>query len=77
MLLIFILCVPFVVGLVCLFARPRALLELLNIAGFVSVLILGVKLIKTVVANNGDAVTEWNEFLRAVQRLDTCPLRDR
>jgi hydrogenase-4 component F len=65
MLLIFILCVPFVVGLVCLFARPRALVELLNIAGFVSVLILGVKLVETVVANNGDAVTEWNEFLRA------------
>src|SRR3989454_6055690 len=65
MLLTSILCAPFVVGLACLFARPRGLVELLNLAGFVSVLILGVKLVKTVVANNGDAVTEWNEFLRA------------
>src|SRR5712691_8786077 len=65
MLLILIPCVPFVVGLVCLFVRPRALVEPLNIAGFVSVLILGVKLVRTVVANNGDAVTDWNEFLRA------------
>jgi hydrogenase-4 component F len=65
MLLTSILCVPFVVGLLCLFARPRGLLELLNITGFVSVLVLGVKLFKTVVANNGGAVTEWHEFLRA------------
>jgi hydrogenase-4 component F len=65
MLLTFILCVPFVVGLLCLFARPRGMLEFLNIACFVSVLILGVKLFKTVVANNGSAVTEWDEFLRA------------
>jgi hydrogenase-4 component F len=65
MLLTSILCVPFVVGLLCLFARPRRLMELLNIAGFLSGLILGVKLFKTVVANNGNAVTEWGEFLRA------------
>jgi len=65
MLLISILCVPFVVGLFCLFARPHALMESLNIAGFVTVLILGVKLFKTVLTNNGHAVTEWNEFLRA------------
>jgi hydrogenase-4 component F len=65
MLLISILCVPFVVGLLCLFARSRALMESLNIAGFASVLILGVKLFKTVLTNNGNAVTQWNEFLRA------------
>ena len=65
MLLISILCVPFVVGLLCLFARSHALMEALNIAGFASVLILGVKLFKTVLTNNGNAVTQWNEFLRA------------
>ncbi|HJX25657.1 MAG TPA: proton-conducting transporter membrane subunit, partial [Chthoniobacterales bacterium] len=65
MLLISILCVPFVVGLLCLFVRPHALMEALNIAGFASVLILGVKLFKTVLTNNGNAVTQWNEFLRA------------
>jgi hydrogenase-4 component F len=65
MLLTSILCVPFVVGLLCLFARPRGLVEFLNITGFVTVLVLGVKLFKTVVANNGNAFTEWGEFLRA------------
>jgi hydrogenase-4 component F len=65
MLLISILCVPFVVGLLCLFARPHALMESLNIAGFVTVLVLGVKLFKTVLTTNGNAVTQWNEFLRA------------
>src|ERR1022692_4655654 len=65
MLLTSILCVPFAVGLLCLFARPRALVESLNIAGFATVLILGIKLFKTVLANNGVAVSEWNEFLRA------------
>ena len=65
MLLTTILCVPFVVGLLCLITRPRALVESLNIAGFASVLVLGVKLFKTVLTNNGDAVTEWDEFLRA------------
>ena len=65
MLLISILCVPIVVGLLCLFARPHALMESLNIAGFVTVLILGVKLFKTVLTNNRNIVTEWNEFLRA------------
>ena len=65
MLLTSILCVPFAVALLCLFARPRALVESLNIAGFAAVLILGIKLFKTVLANNGVAVGEWNEFLRA------------
>jgi len=65
MLLTFILCVPFGVGLLCLFARPRGMVEFLNIAGFLSVLILSGKLFKTVLANNGSAVTEWQEFLRA------------
>src|SRR2546426_11553886 len=65
MLLTTILCVPFVVGLACLFARPRASVESLNIAGFVSVSVLGVKLLNTVLANNGAAATEWDGFLRA------------
>src|SRR5439155_15028305 len=65
MLLTTILCVPFVVGLLCLFTRPRALVESLNIAGFLSVLVLGAKLFNTVLTNNGNAVSEWDEFLRA------------
>jgi hydrogenase-4 component F len=64
-LLTSILCVPLLVGLLCLVARPRALLETLNIAGFATVLVLGVKLFQAVLAKNGGAVTEWNEFLRA------------
>jgi hydrogenase-4 component F len=64
MLLTSILCVPLLVGLLCLVARPRALLEALNIAGFATVLVLGVKLFQAVLAKNG-GVTEWNEFLRA------------
>src|SRR5262245_22568478 len=65
MLLTSILCVPFAIGLACLFARPRGLVESLNIAGFVSVLVLGVKLFKTVVTNKGAPFTEWAQFLRA------------
>jgi hydrogenase-4 component F len=65
MLLTSILGVPFVVGLLCAIARSRALVESLNIAGFVSALALGVKLFKTVATDNGTAVTEWDEFLRA------------
>ena len=65
MLLTSILCVPLLVGLLCLVGRPRALLEALNIAGFATVLVLGVKLFQAVLAKNGGAVTEWNEFLRA------------
>ena len=65
MLLTSILGVPLLVGLVCLFARPRRLLESMNIAGFVGVLALGVKLLGAVLANGGVAVTEWDEFLRA------------
>ncbi len=65
MLLTSILCVPFVVGLLCLFARPRGLVEWLNIVGFLTVLVLGVKLLNAVLANHGAAVTEWAEFLRA------------
>ena len=65
MSLVSILCVPLVVGLLCLFARPRGLVESLNIAGFVSVLVLGVRLFRTVLTNDGNAVTAWDEFLRA------------
>src|SRR5260221_558240 len=65
MLLTSILLVPFLVGLACLFARPRALVEMLNLFGFVSVLVIGLKLFKTVLLENGKAVVEWGEFLRA------------
>src|SRR2546425_311119 len=65
MLLTTIVCVPLAVGLICLFARSRSLAEPLNIAGCVSVLFLGVKLLKTLLATNGAAVTECAEFLRA------------
>ena len=65
MLLTSILLVPLVVGLLCLFARPRAVMEAPNIAGFVAVLVLGVKLFQSVLGQNGGAVTEWGEFLRA------------
>jgi len=65
MLLTSLLIVPLVVGLLCLVARPRALLEALNVAGFVTVLVLGVRLFHAVLAADGGAVTEWHEFLRA------------
>ena len=65
MLLTSILCVPLFVSLVCLFIRPRAALEWLNIAGFAAMLALAIKIFLTVLANNGVAVTEWHEFLRA------------
>ena len=65
MSLVSILCVPLVVGLLCLFARPRGLVESLNIAGFVSVLVLGVRLFRSVLTNGGNAVSAWDEFLRA------------
>src|ERR1017187_6448836 len=65
MLLTSIVCVPLLVGLLCLVARPRALLEALNIAGFATVLVLRVKLFQAVLAENGGDVTERNEFLRA------------
>src|SRR3989441_10199410 len=65
MLLISILLAPSVVALLCLFARPRGLVESLNIAGFVSVLVLGVQLFQTVLTNDGKVVTAWDEFLRA------------
>src|SRR5689334_10578937 len=65
MLLTSILCTPFIVALLCLVARPRRIVELLNIAGFATVLVLGARLLRRVVASHGGAVTEWNEFLRA------------
>src|SRR6185312_2625185 len=65
MLLTSILCVPLAVALVCLVIRSRRGVEALNVAAFVCVLALGIRLFKTVLANNGEAVAEWNEFLRA------------
>lgn len=65
MLLTSILFVPLLVGLACLFIRRRALVESLNIVGFIAVLVLGVKLFKTVLVNPGGVVVEWGEFLRA------------
>lgn len=65
MLLISILAVPFLAGLACLFVRPRALVESLNLAAFVTVLCLGVKLLKIVLSSSPFAVTAWGQFLRA------------
>jgi hydrogenase-4 component F len=65
MLLTSILCLPLAVGLACLLALPRKLVEWLNVAGFTVALCLAVKLFRTVLANKGAAVTEWGEFLRA------------
>ncbi len=65
MLLTSILVLPLLVGVACLLARPRPVMEWLNVAGFAVGLGLAVKLIKTVVATKGGAVTEWGEFLRA------------
>src|ERR1022692_347499 len=65
MLLTSILCVPLVVGLLFLLARPRILLAALNLAGVTATLALGVGLVQAVLANHGAAVTEWHEFLRA------------
>src|SRR6266511_6456062 len=65
MLLTSILCVPFVVGLLCLITRPRALVESLNLAGFGCVLVLGINLFNNVLTNHGDAIVEWDAFLRA------------
>jgi hydrogenase-4 component F len=64
-LLTSILCVPAVVGLLGLLTRRRGLLEVLNVAGTLGVVVLGVRLFKVVVANGGNAVTAWGEFLRA------------
>ena len=64
MLLTSILCVPFGAGLLCLLARPRAALESLNIAAFACLLVLGLKLLRRVLAASGP-ISEWDEFLRA------------
>ena len=60
MLLISIPFVPLTVGLLCLSARPRGLVESLDIAGFVSVLLLGVKLFQTLLKNERTGVTAWD-----------------
>ncbi len=65
MLLTSILCLPLLAGLLCLFVRRRALVEMLNLAAFGGVLIPGIRLFHTVVAAPGSARTEWGEFLRA------------
>jgi hydrogenase-4 component F len=65
MLLTFILSVPLAVATVCLVARRRWLLELLNLSGCVAVLGLGVRLFTAVVTDGNGALTEWGEFLRA------------
>ena len=67
MLLISILLAPLVVALLCLLARPRGLVESLNIAGFLSVLVLGVQLFQTVLTNDGKVVTAWDVGADAVK----------
>ena len=65
MLLTFILCVPLLAGLLCLFAQPRRLVEMLNLAAFGSGLIFALMLFRSVAASPGSARVEWGEFLRA------------
>jgi hydrogenase-4 component F len=65
MLLTSILCMPLLAGLLCLVARPRRLVEMLNLAAFAGVLFLALKLFRAVAAAPGSARTEWGEFLRA------------
>jgi hydrogenase-4 component F len=64
-LLTAILCVPLSVGLLCLIARPRELMEGLNVAGFAVVLALGARLVKDVLASEDGVCGAWGEFLRA------------
>jgi hydrogenase-4 component F len=63
--LTYILLTPLAAGLLCLAARPRWIVELLNLAAFSALLFLGVNLAHSVLAAPGGAVTEWREFLRA------------
>ena len=63
MLLTSIFCIPLFVALACLFIRPRAAMEFLNVAGFAAMLALAIKLFFAVLADK--TVTEWKEFLRA------------
>jgi hydrogenase-4 component F len=65
MLLTSILCLPLAVGLLCLFAGPRKLLEWLNVAGAAVALGLTVELCGCLHLNKRPALTEWNDFLRA------------
>lgn len=65
MLLTAILLVPLTVALLCLVARPHAVMQALNIGGCAIGLGLGVKLLLEVLATTGGIVTAWQEFLRA------------
>ncbi|ACB75745.1 proton-conducting transporter membrane subunit [Opitutus terrae] len=65
MLLTALICIPFLIGLAGLVARPRAVLEAGNVAGFVAVLAGGIELLRRVLVAPGGAVTEWGGFLRA------------
>src|SRR5260370_27774886 len=65
MVLTLLILVRVLTGVACLFARPRRLVELLNVACFTCVLALGVRLVAAVLANHGAPVTERQEFLRA------------
>jgi hydrogenase-4 component F len=64
-LLTAILAVPFACGSLCLVTRRRGALEWLNVAGFVGVLILGVTLLRAVLASDARALTAWRDLLRA------------
>ena len=65
MLLTAILLLPLVAALACLVVRRRGAMEWINVASFVGVLILAVRLFETVVTNGGTALCAWGEFLRA------------
>ena len=62
MLLTSILCVPLLVGLLCLVGRPRALLEALNIAGFATVLVLGILVFRIRESFDSMDVSKLNEL---------------
>jgi hydrogenase-4 component F len=63
MLLTTLLLVPATAGLLALLARPRWLLEALNVAAFLTTLGLGVALLHRVLDRG--VVVEWNEFFYA------------
>ena len=65
MLLTALLLVPLLAGLLCLIARPRWLLETLNLLAFATTLALAVALVGGVLASANGAVTAWGDFLRA------------
>jgi hydrogenase-4 component F len=57
------LLIPLLAGLLCLLAKPRWLMEALNVVAFGATLALGIGLVARVL--DAGTVTEWNSFLYA------------